>query len=107
MIIQIRQGITLISNADRYQALLSEKVLPAYQSAPGNRGAYLGREAKDGLVNFLLLSLWESREALVQFAGPADTAIDPSIEERRLLLAFESVAKNFEVLHISEPEKGK
>jgi hypothetical protein len=107
MIIQIRQGITLSAKADRYQTLLREKVLPAYESALGNLGIYLGREAGSGLVNFLVLSLWSSREELIEFDGPLGSGVDPSVEERELLLAFESVARNYEVVQISQPAKGR
>jgi hypothetical protein len=105
MIVRIWQGIVLSSNAAKYQALLQEKVLPIYQHADGNLGTYLCHEFHDQLVNFLLLSLWSSHEALIHFTGPDMEVIAPSIEEKKLLLAFESMARNYEVSQLYEPRK--
>jgi len=105
MIIQIWQAITLLTNADKYQNLLIERALPYYQRADGNMGVYLCRGINNQLVNFLFLSLWSSREALHQYKGPDIEAITNSPEEKKLLLAFESTTRNYEVLQISEPKK--
>ncbi len=107
MFIQTWQGIALQSNANQLQNLLFARVLPLYQSAAGSLGAYLCREDNGGLANFLLLSLWSSRDALVRFAGPGMDMLVLSPEERKLLLAFESRARNFEVLQLSQPQKGR
>ena len=107
MIVQIWQSITLLSNAEKYQSLLIRHVLPAYQCASGNLGVYLCREANDQLTNFLLLSLWSSPEALIQFRGPDVETAAPSPEEKKLLLAFESTVRNYEVIQISEHQQRK
>jgi len=105
MIIQIWQAITPIANMATYQTLLIEKAFPFYQVAEGNMGVYLCREINNQLANFLFLSLWSSREALSQFRGPRIETIARSPEEKNLLLAFESMARNYEVVQISEPKK--
>ena len=104
MILRIWQGIVLRSNAAKYQTLLEEKVLPCYRSADGNMGVYLCGEIRDELVNFLLLSIWSSHEALVQFTSQDVAAISHSNEEKKLLIAFESMARNYEVFRKVEPE---
>ena len=101
MIIQIWQGMTLLSSAEEYQTFLREQVLPCYQRAAGSLGVYLCREVSGGLVNFLLLALWSSPEALDQFAASGVAAVPPSPPERNLLLAFQSVARNYEVFQTS------
>jgi len=105
MIIQIWQAITPIASMATYQTLLIEKAFPFYQAADGNMGVYLCREINNQLANFLFLSLWSSREALTQFKGPHIEAIANSPEDKKLLLAFESTARNYEVIQISEPKK--
>ena len=105
MIIQIWQGITLLSNAEKYQNLLGDKVLPSYQGADGNLGVYLCREVNGQLVNFLLLSLWSSRDALVHFTGPSVETIAHFPEEKKLLLAFETMSRSYEVFQAAELEK--
>ena len=105
MIVRILQGIVTASDADKYQTLLHEKVLPIYQYASGNLGVYLCREVNDQFVNFLLMSLWSTRDALIRFTGPDIEAVAHSPEEKKLLLAFESMARNYEVLEMVEPER--
>ena len=107
MIIRIWQGIVLSSNAANYQALLRETIVPSYQRADGNLGVYLCGEVKDQLVNFLVLSIWSSREALIQVTGPNIDTIVHSNEEKSLLLAFESMGRNYEVFEMGEPQKVK
>jgi hypothetical protein len=106
MIIQIWHGITLPSNAGPYQTFLSETVLPRYEHVAGLEGVYLCRESSNGLVSFLLMSLWSSHEALAQFAGTGTALVTPSPQEQKLLLAFESVARNYEVFQTSEQKEG-
>jgi heme-degrading monooxygenase HmoA len=105
MVIRIWQGIVLLANAAKYQALLEEKVLPYYRRADGNLGVYLCGEVRDEIVNFLVLSVWSSHDALVRFAGSDVDAMSHSNEEKQLLLAFESMARNYEVLQLLEPQK--
>lgn len=105
MIVRMWQGIVRLANAAKYQSFLEEKVLPCYRSADGNLGVYLCSEVKDELVNFILLSIWSSHDALVRFAGPDVDTISHSNEEKQLLLAFESMARNYEVLQLLEPQK--
>lgn len=44
--------------------------MPDYQRIDGNRGAYLLRRQQDDRVHFLLVSLWDSRHAIEEYAGP-------------------------------------
>jgi len=107
MIIQIWQAITPLANVDQYQALLIERAIPYYQDADGIMGVYLCREMNNELVNFLFLSLWSSRQSLDQFRGPNIESISNTPEAKKLLLAFESTARIYEVFQISEPTKRK
>jgi len=99
MIARTCLGVTLASNADRYLEYLNEALLPAYRTAEGNKATFVLIERQEGLVYFVLLSFWVSRDALVRFAGPdIETAIqDP--EEKSLLVAYESIARHYEVVY--------
>lgn len=105
MIIQIWQAITLLANVDKYQALLIERVLPIYQSADGNIGVHLCWELNNQLANLLFVSLWSSRQALSKFSNPDIGAIANSLEEKKLLLAFEATPRNYDVTQFFEPKK--
>ena len=104
MIVQIRDTITLLSDADRYQALLSETVVPSCRNAPGNQAVYLCREINGHLAGFILLSLCSSPRALGDFLGPNPGMVTPLPEEKDLLLTFESMARSYQVLQISESQ---
>ncbi len=104
MIVQIWQGIALASNVNQCQRFLNEQVLPYYQNIDGNLGVYLCREVNEQLVNFLFLSIWESQESLEKFASLGIEAAIHSQAKGKLLLAFESTTRDYEVFQWSEPE---
>ena len=66
-------GWTEIENADAYKSLLKDKVLRALRGIEGRRGGYILRS--DGLreVEFLIIKLFESLDAVKRFAGPGYT----------------------------------
>ncbi len=69
MIARLWRGTTQASTADDYLTYLMETGVKAYQATPGNRGVYVMRRLDDGRAEFLLVSLWESIDAIRQFAG--------------------------------------
>jgi heme-degrading monooxygenase HmoA len=69
MIARIWQGATKADDADAYLDYLHETGLFAYRATPGNRGVLALRRVVDGRAELLLLTLWESEEAIRRFAG--------------------------------------
>jgi len=98
MIARIWHGITMACKADQYLNCLNQLVLPDYRAANGNRGVYVFHWMQGELAHFLLLSLWASRQELIAFAGPEPDKARQYPCEKQYLLAFESMAKNYEVL---------
>ena len=72
MIARIWHGVVSAARADAYQAYLtdSERGVDDYRRLPGNRGVALHRRAEGDRVHFLLVSWWDSREAITAYAGP-------------------------------------
>jgi heme-degrading monooxygenase HmoA len=72
MIARVWHGVVELDNAKGYGEYLAEsdRGVRDYRRVPGNRGAYLFRRAEGEHVHFLLISLWESREAIEGYAGP-------------------------------------
>ncbi|MGE5250375.1 MAG: hypothetical protein ACM3QS_09205 [Bacteroidota bacterium] len=99
-IARIWRGITLAANADSYSRYVDEFVVPAHVNAAGNAGLILLQDPQGELVHFLLLSFWTSEEAVEGFAGvsPCDL-VAPCPGERKLLLAFESTARHYQVVY--------
>lgn len=101
-IVRIWRTVTLATKAGQYIEYLKKIVIPVCQTADGNEGLFIMQELQGELVQFLLLSLWSSDEALANFAG-ADScdAVNPSPEEKSLLIAFESTARHYQVVYMS------
>ena len=43
--------------------------IPDYRSTPGNQGAYALRRIDGHIAHFLMITFWESEEAICAFAG--------------------------------------
>ena len=97
-IARIWRGITLAANSGQYLEYLNKVVMPVCQSAEGNEGFFVMKECQGELTHFLLLTLWASDEALAKYAGTADDVVNPTPEERDLLMAFESTARRYRVV---------
>jgi heme-degrading monooxygenase HmoA len=69
MIARIWRGVTLASKADDYLRYLEETGLKEYRATPGNQGVWVLRRTEGDRTEFLLISLWDSFEAIRRFAG--------------------------------------
>jgi len=97
MLARIWKGTTKPAMADRYVSHLQESVIPELGAIPGFRGIYVLRRAEAGADEFLVLTLWESLEAVERFAGPdAERAVVPP-KAQALLASFETRATHFHV----------
>lgn len=98
MILRSWRGRTRIADAEAYLAFLRAVVLPEFE-ALGSPGAYITRRDAGELVEFSVLSLWESMDAVRRFAGPdPEQAVIPA-EAERLLVDYDRRAEHHEVLH--------
>lgn len=69
MIVRIWRGWTRSEDTEAYATYIEETGLAAYQSTPGNQGAYLVSRPDGDRTEFLTISFWESEEAIRNFAG--------------------------------------
>lgn len=97
-IARIWGGITLVSNADKYLEYLDKMVIPACQMAEGNEGLIVMKECHGELSHFLVLSVWASNDALAKYVGATDDVVDPTPEEKNLLIAFESNPRHYKIV---------
>jgi len=91
------RGWTKPENADAYEKLLKETVLPGLKNIRGYRGGYILRSDGPGEVEFVVLNLFESLDAVRQFAGPDFTVAVFEPEARRLLSKVEPLATHYDV----------
>jgi len=91
------RGWTEPQNADAYETLLKNTVLPGLSGIEGYRGGYVFRGDGPEEVEFVVVNFFISLESVKQFAG-SDYAIpvfEP--EATKLLRRVEPVATHYEV----------
>ena len=69
MIARTWTGAVHTTDADKYADYIRETGFAEYGETPGNRGAWLLRRDDGEETEFVTLSLWESLDAIVAFAG--------------------------------------
>lgn len=98
MIARLWHGVTPAFKADEYLDFLGKTGIPDYQATPGNRGVYVLRRIEGNEAHFLLISLWESRESIAQFAGEDIEAARYYPEDPQYLLELEPGVQHYEVM---------
>jgi len=98
MIARFWRGVTPKSKADEYFAYLQKTGLKDYRTAEGNRGVYVFRRIENDQATFLLLSLWDSYEAIEKFAGPNYERAVYYPEDSKFLLELEPNVTHYEIL---------
>lgn len=98
MIARFWRGVTPQSKADDYFAYLQETGLNEYRATQGNRGVYVFRRIENDRAVFLLLSLWDSYEAIKKFAGPDYERAVYYPEDSKFLLELEPNVTHYEIL---------
>lgn len=99
MIGRIWHGWTTPGDADTYEALLKEEIFVAIRgrSIRGFRGIELFRRDVNGKVEFVTIMLFDSLDAVREFAGEDyEAAVVPG-KARALLSEFDLKAQHFEV----------
>jgi heme-degrading monooxygenase HmoA len=98
MIVRTWRGYATAENASAYARHLEEIVFPKLHSIPGHQGAYLLRREADGRVEFLVLTMWDSMQAIRKFAGqkPEVAVVEP--EARAVLSEFDPTVSHYDVV---------
>lgn len=98
MIARAWRGYAAVTEGEAYPKHLLQSVRPKLEQLPGFRGLYLLRHRGIEEIEFLVLTLWESMEAIRTFAGdqPERAVVEP--EARAALVRFDSMVAHYEVL---------
>lgn len=98
MIARTWRGTTKRSDAPEYAAYLRETGFVSFESTPGNVGA-LGLVRLDGdRAEFLVLSLWDSPEAIRRFAGDRLEQAVFYPDDAKYLIERDETVSHFEVV---------
>ena len=98
MIARIWHGTVPAEKADAYHDFLLRIGLADYKATPGNRGIQVLRRIEGGIAHFLLITLWDSWEAIRTFAGDDVARARYYPEDADYLLEFEPTVTHYEVL---------
>jgi heme-degrading monooxygenase HmoA len=98
MIARTWHGVTNTSKANEYVDYLKKTGVPEYQETKGNLGVYILRRIDGDQAHFLLLTLWESEDAIRSFAGPEMEKAKYYPEDEKFLLELEPTVAHYEVL---------
>ena len=104
MVIREWRGRAALDKAESYPAHFRNNVVPELRQIPGFRGAYLSRRSTAGHVEFLVLTRWDSTDAIHAFAG--DDAERAVVEPGGVaaLADFDPHVRHYEVLEdVSAP----
>lgn len=104
MIVRTWRGSTSLDDAEAYFEYLRRTGLQEYRRTPGNAGVLVLLRQVERRAEFLLLSLWESMEAVGAFAGanPGKAVFYP--EDERYLVEYDRHVHHYALLR--EPEEG-
>jgi hypothetical protein len=97
MIARHWRGWTQPQDADAYESLLKEKVLPSLKEIKGYQGGYVLRNTGAREVEFVVVNFFDSLDAVRRFAGPNYNVPVFEPEARRLLKKIEPLAMHYEV----------
>jgi heme-degrading monooxygenase HmoA len=98
LILRTWRGRTTIEDRDRYLAYLQKTGIKEYKATPGNRGVFVVQRERDGLAEFVLLTLWESMGAVEQFAGSSPERAVFYPEDEDFLVEKDDHVDHYEVL---------
>ena len=97
MIARIWRGTVRAQQADEYYRYLEETGLKEYRQTAGNRGVQVLRRIQGETCEYLLITFWESWEAIRRFADQPEKAVYYP-RDREFLLELEPNVQHFEVM---------
>ncbi|HEY1265126.1 MAG TPA: antibiotic biosynthesis monooxygenase [Terriglobales bacterium] len=109
MIARVWRGWTRLDDADQYEHLLRERVIPRLRKIAGHRSAQLLRLNRELEAEFIVVNYFDSLAAVREFAGEDYTTPVFEPEARRLLVRLEPKAEHYDVRlaagEIGEPRR--
>jgi heme-degrading monooxygenase HmoA len=91
-------GVARPSEAGRYVSHLKSETFPQLGRIAGFRGASILRREVTGGVEFRIITLWESIDAIRAFAGEnAEEAVVPQ-KVKEMMVSFDRTVSHYEVV---------
>ena len=96
MLTRIWHGRTTAAKSDEYLNLMRTVAIRDYRSIPGNKGAYALRRIEDDIAHFLMVTFWESEDAIRAFAGDDIRVARYYDFDKSFLLELEPTSSHYE-----------
>ena len=97
-ILRMWKGQATPEKAEKYVQHARKHVFPELRRIEGHRGAYLLRRAMNGAVEFVVLTLWDSMDAVRKFAGAKPQRAVVAPDAQALLSRFDDFVSHYEVV---------
>ncbi len=107
MIARIWKGWTRNEDADTYEKILREKVLPGLEGINGYHGGYVMRNMGENEVEFVVVNFFASIEDVKKFAGEDYDIPVFEPEARKVLSKVEPIARHYTIRIDSVKKPGK
>jgi heme-degrading monooxygenase HmoA len=98
MVIREWRGQAIVAEADAYPRHFHDRVLPGLRGVPGFLGASLNRRSLGERIEFLVLTRWQSMEAVRDFAGAdiSHAVVEPGAVAA--LVEFDPIVRHYDVI---------
>ena len=97
MVARIWHGRTPIDKADEYKQYLFEVGVKKIASLPGNRGVQLMMNKTADQGEFMVVSYWDSIDAIKGYAGETYTKVHDLPRDKEFLIDMETLVRHFEL----------
>jgi heme-degrading monooxygenase HmoA len=98
VVVRIWKGWTKAEDAEAYGDYIAETGLAELGETPGNRGVQMWRRIEGDRAEFVVMSLWESRDAIRAFAGDDIEIAHYYPEDERFLLELDPKVTHYDVV---------
>ena len=104
MIARIWRGVVRRNDGDEYADYIRQTGFNEYAETPGNRGAWMLRRDQADRTEFITFSIWESVQAIRDFAGDDLDAAVYYPEDERYLVERDATVSHYEVVDRVQPD---
>ncbi len=91
------------TETNRYLSHLTEIIVPKLTAIEGFLGIDVLRRHRAGVDELVVITLWETMEAIRGFAGADEELAVVSPEAQALLQSYDTRATHYEVVHARKP----
>ena len=99
LILRMWRARATVEKSGEYVEHVTRKVFPVLNAIDGHRGEYLLRRAVDGAIEFVVLTLWDSMDAVRKFAGVKPEKAVVEQEARAVLTELDESVTHFEIVY--------